>query len=76
MVGAGAEIGPDTRLVDCVVGADAVIENSVGRDASIGDQAVVGPYAVLEAGTVIASGTRTGAFYTAGSTVQVRHSAE
>ena len=76
VVGAGAEIGPDTRLVDCVVGADAVIENSVGRDASIGDQAVVGPYAVLEAGTVIASGTRTGAFYTAGSTVQVRHSAE
>ena len=37
VVGAGAEIGPDTRLVDCVVGAGAVVENTVGRDAEIGD---------------------------------------
>ena len=26
VVGAGAEIGPDTRLVDCIVGAGAVVE--------------------------------------------------
>ncbi len=30
VVGAGAEIGPDTRLVDCVVGAGAVVENDHG----------------------------------------------
>ena len=37
VIGAGAEIGPDTRLVDCVVGAGAVVEKTVGRDAEIGD---------------------------------------
>ena len=30
VIGAGAELGPDTRLVDCVVGAGAVVEQTVG----------------------------------------------
>ena len=68
VIGAGAEIGPDTRLVDCVVGEQAVVEKSVGREARIGDNAVVGPYAVLEPGSHVASGSRTGAFYTATAT--------
>ena len=34
-VGRGAEIGPDTRLVDCTVGPDAVVQNTVGTDASM-----------------------------------------
>jgi bifunctional UDP-N-acetylglucosamine pyrophosphorylase/glucosamine-1-phosphate N-acetyltransferase len=74
VVGAGAEIGPDTRLVDCVVGAGAVVEHTVGRDAVVGDHAVVGPFAVLEPGGVIASATRTGPFYTAGTTEETGHS--
>jgi bifunctional UDP-N-acetylglucosamine pyrophosphorylase/glucosamine-1-phosphate N-acetyltransferase len=65
VVGAGAEVGPDTRLVDCVVGEGAVVEKVVARDADIGDHAVVGPFAVLEPGSRVASGSRTGAFYTA-----------
>jgi bifunctional UDP-N-acetylglucosamine pyrophosphorylase / glucosamine-1-phosphate N-acetyltransferase len=64
VVGDGAEIGPDTRLIDCVVGAGARIEASVGRDADVGDGAVVGPFAVLEPGSRIAPGARTGPFYT------------
>ncbi len=64
IVGDGCDLGPDTRLVDCMVGAGAVIENSVCRDAEIGAGAHVGPYAVLPPGTVVASGERTGAFYT------------
>jgi bifunctional UDP-N-acetylglucosamine pyrophosphorylase/glucosamine-1-phosphate N-acetyltransferase len=64
VVGDGCDIGPDTRLVDCVVGAAAVVENSVCRDAEIGARAHVGPYAVLPPGTVVASDERTGAFYT------------
>jgi bifunctional UDP-N-acetylglucosamine pyrophosphorylase/glucosamine-1-phosphate N-acetyltransferase len=62
-VGSGCEIGPDTRLVDCVVGAGATIENSVCRSAEIGDGAVVGPYASLEPGSMVPAGLRTGAFY-------------
>ena len=45
VIGSGAEIGPDTRLVDCVVGEQAVVEFTVGRDAEIGPGAIVGPFA-------------------------------
>jgi bifunctional UDP-N-acetylglucosamine pyrophosphorylase / glucosamine-1-phosphate N-acetyltransferase len=64
-VGEGAELGPATRLVDCRVGAHAIVANTVGRQAEIGDDAIVGPFAVLEPGASIPSGTATGAFYTA-----------
>ncbi len=65
VVGIGAEIGPDTRLVDCQVGAHAVVSNSVARLAEIGEGATVGPFAVLEPGAVVAPGAVTGPFYTA-----------
>lgn len=65
VVGAGAEIGPNTRLVDCVVGAGAVVENTVGRDAEVGEGARLGPFAVLEPGSSIPAGARPGPFYTA-----------
>jgi bifunctional UDP-N-acetylglucosamine pyrophosphorylase / glucosamine-1-phosphate N-acetyltransferase len=64
-VGSGSEIGPDTRLVDCVVAPDCVIENSVGRDAEIGQGAHVGPFAHLPSGSAISAAQVTGAFYTA-----------
>jgi bifunctional UDP-N-acetylglucosamine pyrophosphorylase/glucosamine-1-phosphate N-acetyltransferase len=67
VIGAGAEIGPDTRLVDCVVGEGAVVAQTAGRDAEIGAGAIVGPFAALEPGSSVAAGTRTGAFYTAAS---------
>ncbi|MGH9185881.1 MAG: bifunctional UDP-N-acetylglucosamine diphosphorylase/glucosamine-1-phosphate N-acetyltransferase GlmU, partial [Acidimicrobiales bacterium] len=65
VIGEGAEIGPDTRLVDCVVGAGAVVEHSVGRDADVGAGARVGPFASLEPGSHVPAGTRTGPFYNA-----------
>jgi bifunctional UDP-N-acetylglucosamine pyrophosphorylase/glucosamine-1-phosphate N-acetyltransferase len=64
-IGNGCEIGPDARLVDCVVAPDCVIENSVGRDAEVGEGARVGPYAHLPPGSSVISGQVTGAFYTA-----------
>ncbi len=65
VIGAGAEIGPDCRLVDTVVGEGACVENSVARSAHIGAGAVVGPFAVLEPGSKIAPGVRTGPGFTA-----------
>lgn len=59
-VGQGAEIGPDTRLVDCTVGPEAVVQNTVGTDAEVGEGAVVGPFAVLEPGSRIEPWARTG----------------
>ena len=66
-VGDGAEIGPGSRLVDCAIGADAVLESTMGRDAEVGPRCHVGPFAVLEPGAAIPADTRTGAFYTAAS---------
>lgn len=67
VVGPGAEIGPDTRLIDCAVGRAAVVEKTVAREAEIGDGARVGPFAVLDPGTQIPAATVTGPFYHASS---------
>jgi bifunctional UDP-N-acetylglucosamine pyrophosphorylase / glucosamine-1-phosphate N-acetyltransferase len=64
-IGDGCELGPDTRLIDCEVGDDCVIDHSVGREATVGDGAVVGPYAYLPPASEVNSGHVTGAFYTA-----------
>ncbi len=64
-VGDRAEIGPNTRLVDCIVGAGCIVENTVGRDSEIGEDAMVGPFAHLGPGSSVAAGAVTGAFYTA-----------
>jgi bifunctional UDP-N-acetylglucosamine pyrophosphorylase/glucosamine-1-phosphate N-acetyltransferase len=66
VVKSGAELGPDTRLVECVVGEGAVVEQTVGRHAEIGAHARVGPFAVLHPGARVADGAVTGPFFTAG----------
>ncbi|MYB23727.1 MAG: NTP transferase domain-containing protein [Acidimicrobiia bacterium] len=47
VVGSDAVIGPYTRLVDCAVGAGAVVEMSQGTDAEVGPDERVGPFASL-----------------------------
>ena len=47
VVGRGAVIGPHTRLVDCAVGAESVVEMSHGSDAEISPRQRVGPFAIL-----------------------------
>ena len=60
VVGSGCEIGPDTRLVDCVVGDRVTIEYSTARGAVIEDDATVGPFAAIAPGGRVNSGQRTG----------------
>jgi bifunctional UDP-N-acetylglucosamine pyrophosphorylase/glucosamine-1-phosphate N-acetyltransferase len=67
-IGDGSEIGPNTRLVDCRVGADCVIEQTTARSARIGERSNVGPYAALGPGTEIPSDGTTGPFYTSDGT--------
>jgi bifunctional UDP-N-acetylglucosamine pyrophosphorylase/glucosamine-1-phosphate N-acetyltransferase len=64
-IAAGAKIGPDTHLFDCVVGERAVVEHTVGREADIGADAHVGPWASLSRGAKVAPATVTGPFFTA-----------
>jgi bifunctional UDP-N-acetylglucosamine pyrophosphorylase/glucosamine-1-phosphate N-acetyltransferase len=61
-IGAGSVIGPDTRLVDAVVGERTQITNAVVYDAEIGDECTVGPYAYLRPGTRLASGVKVGTY--------------
>ena len=56
VVGEHAEIGPDTRLVDSVVGEGAIVAASVCRRSVIGPDARVGPFAVLAEGTEVPAG--------------------
>ena len=53
-IGAGVEIGPGCRLVDCTVGEHTTLEHTVARLSEIGADCAVGPYAVLEPGIACA----------------------
>jgi bifunctional UDP-N-acetylglucosamine pyrophosphorylase/glucosamine-1-phosphate N-acetyltransferase len=61
-VGAGSVIGPDSRLVDTIVGEGVVITSSVTREAEVGDGATVGPFAHLRPGTRLGRDVRIGNF--------------
>jgi len=62
VVARGAVIGPDTQLVDCIVGEGAVVRQSVAEEAEIGDGATVGPFAHLRPGTRLGARARIGNF--------------
>lgn len=66
-VGSGAEVGPHTHLVDCVVGDRAVVSSTVGRAAQVGAGARVGPWAWLPPGTSVGAGALTGPCFTGGA---------
>ncbi|MHB1533747.1 MAG: bifunctional UDP-N-acetylglucosamine diphosphorylase/glucosamine-1-phosphate N-acetyltransferase GlmU [Acidimicrobiales bacterium] len=60
----GAEVGPNSHLADCRVGARAVVTATVGRAAEIGADAYVGPWAYLPPGSHLAVGSVTGPCFT------------
>jgi bifunctional UDP-N-acetylglucosamine pyrophosphorylase/glucosamine-1-phosphate N-acetyltransferase len=62
VVSGHAVIGPDTRLRDCRVGAEAILEQVVATRASIGRGARLGPFVVLDAGAVVPEGAVVGPF--------------
>lgn len=62
LVQSGAIIGPDTTLVDCEIGAGAVIKRTDATLAVIGDNATVGPFAYLRPGTYLGADGKIGTF--------------
>jgi bifunctional UDP-N-acetylglucosamine pyrophosphorylase/glucosamine-1-phosphate N-acetyltransferase len=58
----GAIIGPDTTLVDCEVGPDAIVKRTDATLAVIGAGATVGPFAFLRPGTVLGADGKIGTF--------------
>jgi bifunctional UDP-N-acetylglucosamine pyrophosphorylase/glucosamine-1-phosphate N-acetyltransferase len=61
-VGPGSVVGPDTRLIDTVVGEGATVTYTVAREAEIGDGVTVGPYSHLRPGTRLSKGAKAGSF--------------
>lgn len=62
VIASGATIGPDTTLVDCEVGEDAVVRRTDANLAVIGAGATVGPFSFLRPGTVLGAGGKIGAY--------------
>ena len=62
LVQSGAIIGPDTTLVDCEVGAGAIVRRTDATLAVIGAGASVGPYAYLRPGTQLGADGKIGTF--------------
>lgn len=62
VIGAGSVIGPDTRIVDSIIGERVTIANSVVREAEIADDCSVGPYAHLRSGTRLLARAKVGDF--------------
>jgi bifunctional UDP-N-acetylglucosamine pyrophosphorylase/glucosamine-1-phosphate N-acetyltransferase len=61
-VGAGAQIGPDTTLIDVEVGESAVVTRTQASLSVIGPGANVGPFAYLRPGTTLGAGGKIGTF--------------
>ena len=54
VIGAGAEIGPDTMLVDTVVGERAEVRHCLATDAVVGARARIGSFVTIGPGVVVA----------------------
>lgn len=61
-VGAGAVVGPDTTLIDTVVGDGAVVLRTHSIGAQIGPDATVGPFSFLRPGTKLGRKAKVGGF--------------
>jgi bifunctional UDP-N-acetylglucosamine pyrophosphorylase/glucosamine-1-phosphate N-acetyltransferase len=62
VIGDGAVIGPDSRLVDSVVEDGATVTYSVLVQASVGPAATVGPFTYLRPGARLERSAKAGAF--------------
>jgi bifunctional UDP-N-acetylglucosamine pyrophosphorylase/glucosamine-1-phosphate N-acetyltransferase len=61
-IGAGAEVGPQARIIDSEIKGGASVTFAVVRESSIGEEATVGPFASLRPGTTLERGARAGTF--------------
>jgi bifunctional UDP-N-acetylglucosamine pyrophosphorylase/glucosamine-1-phosphate N-acetyltransferase len=62
VVGEGAEVGPQARIVDSEVGPGAQVSFAVVVGSSIGPEASVGPFASLRKGTRLERKAKVGSF--------------
>jgi bifunctional UDP-N-acetylglucosamine pyrophosphorylase / glucosamine-1-phosphate N-acetyltransferase len=61
-IGAGAQIGPLSTLIDSRIGAGSVVVHSYLSGAEVGDGANIGPFTYLRPGANLRDGSKAGAF--------------
>ncbi|MEV4139208.1 bifunctional UDP-N-acetylglucosamine diphosphorylase/glucosamine-1-phosphate N-acetyltransferase GlmU [Dactylosporangium sp. NPDC049742] len=61
-IGEGAVVGPDTSLIDVIVGEGATVVRTHALSSEIGPQASVGPFAYLRPGTRLGRKSKVGTF--------------
>jgi bifunctional UDP-N-acetylglucosamine pyrophosphorylase / glucosamine-1-phosphate N-acetyltransferase len=61
-IAGGAQIGPQTRIVDSEVGTNATVTFSVVTGSTVGRDATVGPFASLRSGSRLGRGVHIGSF--------------
>jgi bifunctional UDP-N-acetylglucosamine pyrophosphorylase/glucosamine-1-phosphate N-acetyltransferase len=61
-IASGAVVGPDTTLVNCVIGEGARVRRSEVNDAEIREHAEVGPFSYIRPGTVLGERGKIGAY--------------
>ncbi|MHA6796713.1 bifunctional UDP-N-acetylglucosamine diphosphorylase/glucosamine-1-phosphate N-acetyltransferase GlmU [Pseudonocardia bannensis] len=62
VIGTGAQVGPDTTLTDCEIGAGATVVRTHGSGAVIGTGSSVGPFAFLRPGARLGEDGKIGTF--------------
>ncbi|EFA23159.1 bifunctional UDP-N-acetylglucosamine diphosphorylase/glucosamine-1-phosphate N-acetyltransferase GlmU [Bifidobacterium gallicum] len=62
VIGAQAQIGPYTTLIDARVGEGAVVERSRVQESHIGAHATIGPWTYLRPGNELGEGSKAGAY--------------
>ncbi|HEX3328074.1 MAG TPA: bifunctional UDP-N-acetylglucosamine diphosphorylase/glucosamine-1-phosphate N-acetyltransferase GlmU, partial [Actinomycetota bacterium] len=61
-IAGGAQIGPQTRIVDSEVGTNATVTFSVVTGSTVGQDTTVGPFASLRSGSRLGRGVHIGSF--------------
>ncbi|MDX6587503.1 MAG: bifunctional UDP-N-acetylglucosamine pyrophosphorylase / glucosamine-phosphate N-acetyltransferase [Solirubrobacterales bacterium] len=61
-VGAGAHLGPDTTIIDTIVGDATTVRHSYVQEAELRAGVTVGPFAYLRPGTLLREGSKAGTF--------------
>jgi bifunctional UDP-N-acetylglucosamine pyrophosphorylase/glucosamine-1-phosphate N-acetyltransferase len=61
-VGEGAQLGPQTTVIDSRIGARVTAPHSYFLEAEVDDEATIGPFAYLRPGAKIGEGAKVGTF--------------
>ncbi len=61
-IATGAEIGPHTEIINCTVGQDTIIKQSVAHESQIGNRVTIGPYAHIRPASTLSDDVKVGNF--------------